>query len=160
MNESTNTAVMPKAKKALKGVLGVLTVLGVLKLAGLAMNHLDSVNAEAAAKRGAKERANEALVHAKAAAQVVELYFKTNSSFPISLTAAEFERPLPEPVQSIRIGANGALRVVLMGRGPQEKRSFRYVPVVDSAGRFTWSCELEEMPPDILPQECSRSMNG
>ena len=159
MNESANTAVMPKAKKAMKGFLGVLTVLGVLKLAGLAMNHLGSVNAEAAAKRGAKEGANEALVHAKAAAQVVEVYFKKNSSFPISLTAAEFERPLPEPVQSIRLGTNGALRVVLMGNGPQEKRSFRYVPVVDSTGRFTWACQLEEMP-DILPEECSRPRSG
>jgi len=156
MNESAETVVMPKARRALKGFLSVLTILGVLKLASLAMNYVGAVNAEATAKRSAKEGASEALVHAKAAAQVVEVYFRKHASFPISLVAAEFERPLPEAVQNIRLGADGTVRVVLMGNGPQEKRSFRYLPRVDPAGRFTWSCQLEEMPPNILPEECIR----
>jgi hypothetical protein len=161
MNESAETAVKPKAKSSvLKGVISILTILGVLKLAGLAMNHLSAASAEATARQSARDGAREALLHAKAAAQVVEIYFKQHSGFPISLTAADFERPLPEAVQSIRIGADGTLRIVLMGKGPQEKRSFRFLPSVDPAGKFTWACQLEEMPPNILPEECSRPRSG
>ena len=144
----------------LKAVFVVFVVLGLIKLAGRVTDHVSTARADAAAKQSAQARASEALIHAKAAAKVLESYYKKHSSFPISLAAAEFDRPLPEPVQSIRVGADGTLRVVLMGKGPQEKRSFRFQPMIDSGGTFTWICHFEDVPPDILPVECARRPNG
>jgi hypothetical protein len=160
VSESVESAVEPKSKgSVLKKVAGVFAVLGVLKLASLVTSHISTAYADATARQNARDGGSVALVHAKDAAQVVEVYFKKHSSFPVSLTAAEFDKPLPEPVQSIRISMDGVLRVVLMGKGRSELRSFRFQPKIDSTGAFSWTCQLDDMPPNVLPDECARS-NG
>lgn len=157
MTEASVNEMKPKSKSpVLKGVIGVFVVLGFLRLGGMVASHMTAAQADATTRVVAREGAKQAFLHATAAARTVEIYFKEHSNYPVSLSAADFDRPLPESVQSIRVAADGTLRVVLMGTGPQEKRSFRLHPEINSAGSFSWTCQPEETPPQLLPSECPR----
>lgn len=141
----------------------VLIVMGVSALFRIVGREADRASTERgyanAVAQVTNEGANEGLIHAKAAAMVLESHYKQHSNFPDSLAAVDFDRPLPETVQSIRVEADGTLRVVLMGGGRQDLRSFRLRPQIDAAGKFTWACVYEEMPAGTLPAECSRRTN-
>ncbi len=166
MSEPLSTEFKPKSKlSAIRVVLIVMGVLTLFRIVGREMDRAatDRAYADAAAitnRQVTREGVSDALVHAQAASKVVESYFNQHSTFPASLTAADFQRPLPEAVQSIRVGADGALRVVLMGSGRRELRSFRLQPTIDSGGKFSWVCKPEEIPRGVLPPSCIGGPGG
>ncbi|WP_176664962.1 hypothetical protein [Variovorax sp. SG517] len=90
----------------------------------------------------------------RVAAKTVESYFAKHKEFPSSLTAAQFDAPLPDPVESIRVNPEtGALKIVLMGWAPSPTRTFFLNPTIEATG-MTWECRAGEVPVQNRPPEC------
>ena len=90
----------------------------------------------------------------RVAAKTVESYFAKHKEFPSSLTAAQFDAPLPAPVESIRVNPeSGALKIVLMGWAPSPTRTFFLNPTIEATG-MTWECKAGEVPEENRPPEC------
>lgn len=152
-------------KRGLQRYLTVFSIviagIGLLKLLSLGVSQLAFFASSSLANATSKKDAEVAMVHAKAAAQVVEAYHRKHSEYPTSLTAAEFEAPLPEPVQSIRVNSvTGGVQVVILGQGSSTSRTFFWEPTIDAAGVFVWTCRPEEIPVTRMPKDCLPGAKG
>ena len=150
-----------KLPRILVVALVVIAGLGGLKLLSLGVSQSAAFASSFLADAKSRKDAEVAMVHAKAAAQLVEAYHRKHSAYPASLTAAEFEVPLPEPVQSIRVNSvTGVVQVVMMGSDSSTRRTFFWEPTLDATGAFAWRCRSDEIPIARLPKECLRGAAG
>lgn len=150
-----------RASKSLAMISTVVAGIGLLKLISLGVGQFAFFASNSIANTKLQKDAEVAMEHAKVAGQMVEAYYRKHSEYPASLTAAEVEAPLPEPVQSIRVNSvTGGIQVVMMGEGPSTSRTFFWEPAIGATGAVVWTCRSENMPASRLPKDCVPGVSG
>lgn len=153
MNDQT--AAPRHSRTWIRWVCGFFAISALFRLAGPLISEF---NSEGISNSKARSDASVAIAHGKAASRTIESYFQEHKEYPLNLTVAGFNAPLPEPVESIRVNSEtGILKLVLMGRGPSITRTIFLEPTIDTQGNFAWHCKLGDVPPGRQPAECQSS---